>query len=236
MISTINHVNIEDTGISYRLFAVLDRAGFGTVGEVIKKTDQQLLEIRGIGKKHLKEIKREMFDSEKVLETLKNRSIPENTDYICYINDLSVRVINALTRAGISTISELRKTTDYQLSNIRNLGVKSIAAIDAVVPDRMKTYESEAEELEAYRIKYIIDRDARRIMRFMEDHNMTLSELMKSSYRLSGKRRARQLLMEYCTIFPERINDVFNLFETMNDTADVFYKRLKQVQNEKISM
>ena len=229
MISTINHVNIEETGISYRVFSLLDRAGFGTVGEVIKKTDQQLLEISGIGKKHMNEIKKEIFDGERVLEHLK-KQIPEDTDYICDITDLPIRVRNALGRAGISTISELRKMTDYQLSNIRNLGVKSIATIDAIVPDRIRTYEGEAEELEAYRIKYIIDRDARCIMRFMESHNMTLSELMKSSYRLSGKRRARQLLMEYCTIFPDRIPEVLRHFEAINNTTDVFYKKLKQTQ------
>jgi len=230
MISTINHVNIEETGISYQVFRLLDRAGFGTVGEVIKKTDQQLLEIEGIKKRHLEEIKREIFDSERVLECLK-KQIPEDTDYICYINDLSIRTKNALGRAGIFTISELRQMTDYQLSNIRNLGVKSIAIIDAVVPDRIKTYEGEAEELEEHRIKYIIDRDARCIMRFMETKNMTLSELLKSSNRLFNKRKARQLLMKYCNIFPERIPEVLRHFETMNDTADVFYKRLKQTQN-----
>jgi len=235
MISTINHVNIEETGISYQVFRLLDRAGFGTVGEVIKKTDQQLLEIEGIKKRHLEEIKREIFDSERVLEHLK-KQIPEHTDCIEDIKDFTIRIKFALYRAGISTISELRQMTDYQLSNIRNLGVKSIAIIDTVVPDRIKMYEGEAEEREAHRIKYIIDRDAKRIMRYMAEDNETLSQLTEGGFRYSGNKKARRVMADYCATFPERIPEVLRHFEAMNDTADVFYKRLKQAQNDKISV
>ena len=63
MISTINHINIEDAGFSYRVFSVLKRAGFQTIGEVIEKSDQQLLKIKGIGKKNLEEIKWKLSDS-----------------------------------------------------------------------------------------------------------------------------------------------------------------------------
>jgi len=151
-----------------------------------------------------------------------------DTEYIDDIDGLPIRARNALRRAGTTTIGELRKMTDCQLANVRNLGAKYIAAIDTAVPGRIRTYEGETEEREAHRTKYTIERDARRIMRFMEDHNMTLSELMKSSCRLPGKRRARQLLMEYCAISPERTAEVLRHFEAMGDTADAFCKRLKQ--------
>ena len=230
MTSRINHVNLEDTGLSYRTFSVLNRAGFHTVGEVIKKTDQQLLEVRNLGVKCLEEIKREVFDEDRVLGLTKIE-LPPNSDCITDIKEFSTEIQNALRRAEITKISELRQATDYHLSNIRNLGKKSIELIDSIIPDRIKTYEGEADEINERCRKYRLDSEARRILRFMENKGMKLSELKPTKYLL---RKSRKILTEYCDVFPERIPDVLSLFEAMGDTDERFYKLLKQKNNEKI--
>ena len=230
MVSTINHIYLEDTGISCRLFNILDREGFMTVGDVIKMTDKQLLAVRGIGHDQLQEIKIKIFNEERVLEKMQEQPLPLNSDDIMDVKDFSIRIRNALYRANIMTISALRQTTDIQLNRIRNLGAKSIEIINAAVPDRIRTYEGEAEEIAAQRFKHKIDSDARAIMRFMKHHDMKLADLIKSDLRLSDKRRARQLLTEYCFTFPERIPDVLNHFEVMGDTDDRFYKLLNLAQ------
>ena len=227
MVSRINHINIEDIKISYRTFSVLSRAGLHTVGEVIKMTEKQLLEINGLGVKCLEEIKREIFDEERVLEVAKEKS-PLNTDDIFSIDEFSVRIKNALYRAGITTINELRETIDSKLMNIRNMGINSIAIINAVVPDRIRTYDGEADEIAAYRIKHKVDRNARRVLRLMETNNEKLSTVIKTAFRLADRRKTRQLLTDYCNAFPERIPDVLSVFESVGDTNDKFYISLKQ--------
>jgi len=227
----VSEIKIKDTGLSYRAYIALARAGLLTVGEVTELTDQQLLEIDKLGVKTLAEIRKE-FDSERLLGTLE-RNIAHAADYIdCIFNvgEFSVRTRNALVRAGISTLAELRQATDYRLSNIRNLGAKAIAEIDSVIPDRIKTYEGEAEEIAERCMKRKVEIEAKRIMRDMESKNMTLSELLPTYYR---SRRARDVLTEYCSIFPERIPDVLHHFEVINDTADKFYIRLKQSNQQK---
>ena len=150
---------------------------------------------------------------------------PLETDRLDEIRSLSVRVYNALHRAGITTVNELRNTTDYQLSHIRNLGVKSIAVINAAIPDRIRTYDGEAEEIEARCVKRKIEIDAGRILRYMEHKSMKLSEAMPTRYRYT---RAKKALTDYCAAFPERVYDVLTVFETVGDTGDKFYKTLKQ--------
>ena len=79
MVSKVNHVILEDTGVSCRTLLTLRRAGFEIVGDVIKKTDKQLLEIRNIGVKTLADIKRHIFDEEKVLEWLIRKNWDDET-------------------------------------------------------------------------------------------------------------------------------------------------------------
>ena len=154
----------------------------------------------------------------------------ENPDCLFSLDGLSARVIMALYRAEIKTISALRQTTDQALQRVRGIGAKGIEIINNAVPDRIRTFEGEAELLKAQRIKRHIDIDARRILRFMGYKDMKLSELIASDCRITGKRQARQLLTEYCLLYPEYIDDVIAHFEAMNDVHDKFYIFLKAVK------
>ena len=59
------------------------------------------------------------------------------------LDGLSVRTFNALKRAGIDSISEIKEMTNAELQKIRNLGKKGIAEITAIItdaqPDRRRT-------------------------------------------------------------------------------------------------
>ena len=70
MVSRVSHIKIEDTGISVRTYNALKRAGLNTIGDVIQKTDEELREIRNLGAKSLAEVKREIFDEERVLVSI----------------------------------------------------------------------------------------------------------------------------------------------------------------------
>jgi hypothetical protein len=158
-------------------------------------------------------------------------NIYDDSDYLFNAEGLSVRTLNALYRAEIKTISALKATTDSELTRIRNIGKKCIAEINAAYPDRIRTYEGEAEYRDIYRKIYIIEREVRRILHRMEFSGKKLTEIMDTKFRLS---KARKYLADYCIIFPERIADVLSRFEALNDTSDRFYKQFKQAHSLKI--
>jgi len=227
-----NHITLEEMDLSVRSYNLLKRAGFNTVGDVNFMTDKQLLKIKKLGKKSLEDIKQKIFN-EKGLTEISETDLSDTADHdrINYNMGLSVRTVNALIRAEITTFTKLRQVTDYNLKLIRNIGKNAIAEINAAVPDRIRTYNGEAEELEAYRVAYKLDRDTRHILRRMEAENMKLSELMKSDLQVSYKRQARKLIIAFCDVFPERIPDVISVFDAVGDTGDRLYKTLKQAVN-----
>ena len=60
---TVEEVNefqdlpVEDLDLSVRSFNCLKRAGIQTVGELVKKTEDEMMKVRNLGKKSLKEVK-----------------------------------------------------------------------------------------------------------------------------------------------------------------------------------
>ncbi len=87
--------------------------------ELAKQTYEQLLAaFRDEAVKNAQQNAQETFDRERQVESV-------SIDYL----DLSVRSRNCLVRAGIKTIGELIRMSDYELSSIRNLGNGSVAEI-----------------------------------------------------------------------------------------------------------
>ena len=148
-------------------------------------------------------------------------------DHILSVDYIPFRIFNVLYRAGLTSISDLMEKTDCELLEIRNLGKKALEEINRLFPNRGKTYDGEAELLEARRKWRKLDNVARRIMRFQYNNNMTLAEFMASDMTVEGRSRARSVLTEYCIVFPERIDDVMRHFETMKDTSDSLYVLIK---------
>lgn len=63
-------IKVEDLKISSRIISALDEAGFKTVAGLLRKTDEDLMEVEGLGKKGVTEIKRALG---KLGLTLKNK-------------------------------------------------------------------------------------------------------------------------------------------------------------------
>jgi len=139
------------------------------------------------------------------------------------IQGLSTRTLNTLIRANITEIGVLLEMTDHELLRIRNFGEKCLAEINAALPGRCRTYDGEAEFLKSRRKWGKTDAAAGRILRYMATNSMKLSELMASGCTSDGRLRARQILTEYCLIFPEHIGDVICHSEDMWDTSDRLY-------------
>lgn len=150
----------------------------------------------------------------------------ENPDSIFNLEGVSERTLNALYRANVTTIKTVNSMTDIDLLRIRNFGSKCLDEIYAAIPDRASTYEGELEDIAIRRTINRVDSEARKVLRFMESKNKTLSEILATYKRLT-RGDARQFLVEYCLFFPERIDEVLSLFEAVQDTSDAVYKKIK---------
>ncbi|HEY8487066.1 MAG TPA: DNA-directed RNA polymerase subunit alpha [Limnochordales bacterium] len=53
---------IEDLGLSVRSYNCLKRAGIDTIGELIRKTEEDMMKVRNLGKKSLQEVKEKLAE------------------------------------------------------------------------------------------------------------------------------------------------------------------------------
>lgn len=117
---------IDLLNLPQRIKTSLRRTGITTVKQLFESSEQKLRRIRGIGKKSVKLILNLKFGISKHPTV----SIPEGKR-IENLN-LSIRIENALKKAGIYDIRELDKYSQKELLKIRNVGLKALAIISEV--------------------------------------------------------------------------------------------------------
>lgn len=156
-------VPIEKLALSVRSYNALKQAGLDTVQDLIGKSLEELLTLRSLGVKSAEEIveqvklylslnhMEETAEEESEAVETAPQTMPDERP-IENLN-LSVRSFNALMRAKIDTVQKLLDLKPQELKEIRNLGAKSLAELEAVrarytppVPAAPKT-EYTAEEL-----------------------------------------------------------------------------------------
>lgn len=115
---------IEKLGISTKSTTALKRAGILIVGQLTQKTEKQVSEILGIGKRSVEDIKNRLEIFNRTLSIIPNE---DGSDL--YKLKLSGRSYNALRRANISRIEQLENCTEKDLVKVPNIGEKSINEI-----------------------------------------------------------------------------------------------------------
>ena len=152
--------SINKLGLSDRTYAVLRRAGIATIGELSKKSPEEIINLRNAGRKTAEEIestlRRVRVESTTIVDT------PISFDSETHIGELgfSARTYNVLSRAGITTIGELKATTIEKLKTLRNAGQKTIEEIvektrkiEINQTSPVETPRTEGTELEILRAK-----------------------------------------------------------------------------------
>lgn len=114
---------IDLLNLPQRIKTSLRRTGITTVKQLFESSEQKLRRIRGLGKKSVKLILNLKFGVSKhpTVSTPEGKRI-ENLN-------LSIRIENALKKAGIYDIRELDKYSQKELLKIRNVGLKALAVI-----------------------------------------------------------------------------------------------------------
>ena len=137
-------IPIEKLGLSVRSFNCLKRVGLHTLQDLIGKTEEELLQIRNLGSKSAIEIvevvkaylssphEEEAIteESQSLQENAEQETVPDNRPI--EVLNLSVRSYNVLKRAEIHTVQQLLDMKREALSELRNLGRKSLEELESV--------------------------------------------------------------------------------------------------------
>jgi len=153
-----HNIRIETLGLSARSFNSLDRAGIRYFGELANMTDNEIKNIKNLGKKSyaeiielLKEYSSQMeidcqngllkildgameIDRQGVFDAIKAKTATYKIFHIDSLG-LSARTFNTLNSAGILTLGELADMTENEIKNIKNLGKKSLDEITELLKE-----------------------------------------------------------------------------------------------------
>ena len=132
---------IERMDLSIRGFNALRRSGIETVGDIIDKTESELIELRNFGGKNLEELVAKLESmglklkgevKQEVEPKDSNNSKENKTFYLDMPIEeigLSTRAFKALIRSGIKNVGDIVELTENQVMNISGLGTKSFNEI-----------------------------------------------------------------------------------------------------------
>lgn len=132
---------IERMDLSIRGFNALRRSGIETVGDIIDKTESELIELRNFGGKNLEELVAKLESMGlKLKEEVKQEVEPKDSNNskenkTFYLDmpiekiGLSTRAFKALIRSGIKNVGDIVELTENQVMNISRLGTKSFNEI-----------------------------------------------------------------------------------------------------------
>jgi DNA-directed RNA polymerase alpha subunit len=131
--------SIDVLGLGVRSSNSLKRAGIEIVGELVSKTEAELMELPNFGRKSIEDVrdalkKHKLYlegDADKPQDLPEVEGVgPEEHDPILEMRidelDLGVRSLNCLKREGIETVGDLISKTEKELMCIPNFGRKSI--------------------------------------------------------------------------------------------------------------
>lgn len=130
-----NNTPIEKLNLSNKIYESLYRAGYRTVEEVVLLTEQDLKNIRGMGKQSIEEVINRL---EEFLPgyKIKQEEIPkDNNSTHINMNDpikklnLSTLAYTRLRRSGYNTVEEILLLTEQDLEKIKGMGKKSIKEV-----------------------------------------------------------------------------------------------------------
>ena len=139
----LSFVPIESLGLSIRTYNALRRRGVKTLRQLAALSDEQIYQIRNVGRHAFEEIRQ-------VLEQFPNALAPATdigahqvvgspaskeraSDTPIEVLDLPIRVFNTLARTGILYVEQILSLSDEELLHVRNLGGGSLALLRAAL-------------------------------------------------------------------------------------------------------
>ena len=152
---TTNCIMVEDLDFTHRTFNVLKRACINTLDDILRKSYDDLIKVKDMGKNSLNEIVEtlrkqgyEYIDCDGLPQPIK---YPRNTDgfdknklLVDLIDDR--RLTNPLHRSKIHTVGDFLAKSDKELLKIRTFGVVKLKKVKEIVDNYAKQTKEVAEE------------------------------------------------------------------------------------------
>lgn len=130
------YISIEELGFSPRTYNCLKRVGFNSLEDLSKKSLDDYMKVRNLGRKSLNEVEEKLAEYGIVLSTGDAPSdffLPGEEDVEVESLELTYRTYTCLKRAGINSLFDLNSKSDEELNKIRNLGRKSFEEIQELL-------------------------------------------------------------------------------------------------------
>jgi len=157
-------MSIDDLEIAIRSNIALEKAKILTVGELVQKTEDELLKLKGFKRSLLIEIKEVLADmglslgmklqGSEISPEAAERELARKLDLPVDKLGLSVRAENGLNMAGIHQVRDLIQNTESDLSKIKNFAPRCVREVKAALARRglsLKTESAEVAERELAR-------------------------------------------------------------------------------------
>ena len=154
---TTNCIMVEDLDFTHRTFNILKRACINTLDDILKRSYNDLIKIRDMGKQSLNEIVEalrkqgyEYVDCDKVPQPIEVQiNYPRNKDG--YDNNMLLvdiiedrRLTNPLHRASIHTVGDFLGKSDKELLKIRTFGAVKLKKVREVIDNYIKQNKEES--------------------------------------------------------------------------------------------
>lgn len=150
---TTNCVMVEDLDLTHRTFNILKRACINTLDDILRKSYDDLIKIKDMGKNSLNEIVEtlrkfgyEYIDCDGFPQPIKYPRNVEGFDKNKLLTDLidDRRLTNPLYRAKIQTVGDFLAKSDKELLKIRTFGAVKLRKVKEIVDNYAKTSKEES--------------------------------------------------------------------------------------------
>ena len=150
MENKIETMPIENLGFNGYIRGILLRAGINTVGDILSKSDFQIIQITGMGRKSFDTVMKKIEELR-----MKEAGVEGLQEVQLGIEklQLSGRTSNCLRRAGISKISQLEEVSVEEMLKIDGIGEKTIEEIQRALKDYHKEKEGEEPKTQLQELK-----------------------------------------------------------------------------------
>ena len=150
---TTNCVMVEDLDLTHRTFNILKRACINTLDDILRRSYDDLIKIKDIGKNSLNEIVEtlrkfgyEYVNCDGLPQPIKYPRDVEGFDKNKLLTDLidDRRLTNPLYRVGIHTVGDFLEKSDKELLKIRTFGAVKFRKVKEIVDNYAKQTKEES--------------------------------------------------------------------------------------------
>ena len=116
-----SYISLECLDISVKAYNMLVRDGIRTLEELRYKTEEELLKIKGMGPKTLKELKQKMRAIIPEDEEIFIEDTRQETEVLIDELHISDELFNILKSANVNTVADLRDLSRFELEDIKGI-------------------------------------------------------------------------------------------------------------------